>query len=77
MVTALAVPSPKAALALLGHMQAKTGGLLSSFELISRPPGPGAQEYSGDTRDPLAASSPWYVLMEISGGAGAACSQEA
>jgi len=38
MVTAFtAVPSPAAALSLLGHMQSRTGGLLSSFELVSRP----------------------------------------
>src|SRR5215469_5961222 len=36
MVTAFtAVPSPSAALTLLGHMQSRTGGLLSSFELVS------------------------------------------
>ncbi|MES2291888.1 MAG: FAD-binding oxidoreductase [Pseudomonadota bacterium] len=71
MVTALtAVPSPKAALALLGHMQANTGGLLSSFELIARPALDLVLKNIPDTRDPLAASSSWYVLMEISGGAG-------
>ena len=71
MVTALtAVPSPKAALALLGHMQANTGGQLSSFELIARPALDLVLKNIPDTRDPLAASSPWYVLMEISGGAG-------
>ena len=71
MVTALtAVPSPKAALALLGHMQANTGGQLSSFELIARPALELVLKNIPDTRDPLAASSPWYVLMEISGGAG-------
>ena len=36
-VTALAaVPSPQAALTLLGAMQARTGGMLSAFELIPR-----------------------------------------
>lgn len=71
MVTVLmAVPSPKAALALLGHMQTRTGGLLSSFELIARPALELVLKNIPDTRDPLAASSPWYVLMEISGGAG-------
>ncbi len=72
MVTALtAVPSPEAALALLGHMQARTGGLLSSFELISRPTLEMVLRHIPGTRDPLATSSPWYVLMEVSGGAGA------
>ena len=72
MVTALtAVPSPEAALALLGHMQARTGGLLSSFELVSRPTLEMVLRHIPGTRDPLGAPSPWYVLMEVSGGAGA------
>ncbi len=72
MVTALtAVPSPNAALNLLGHMQAWTGGLLSSFELVSRPTLDLVLKNIPGTRDPLAAPSPWYVLMEVSGGAGA------
>ena len=72
MVTALAaVPSPAAALRLLSHMQANTGGLLSAFELISRQALDLVLKNIPDTRDPLATSSPWYVLMEISGGVGA------
>jgi FAD/FMN-containing dehydrogenase len=72
MVTAFtAVPSPAAALGLLGHMQARTGGLLSSFELVSRPTLELVLKNIPGTRDPLAAPSPWYVLMEVSGGAGA------
>jgi FAD/FMN-containing dehydrogenase len=71
-VTALAaVQAPAAALGLLGHMQANTGGLLSSFELIGRPALELVLKNIPDTRDPMAAASPWYVLMEISGGAGA------
>ncbi|MEP6831244.1 MAG: FAD-binding oxidoreductase, partial [Rhizomicrobium sp.] len=72
MVTALtAVPSPAAALTLLGHMQTETGGLLSSFELVSRPTLEMVLRHIPGTRDPLASPSPWYVLMEVSGGAGA------
>jgi FAD/FMN-containing dehydrogenase len=72
MVTALtAVPSPTAALSLLGHMQARTGGLLSSFELVSRPTLDLVLRHIPGTRDPLSEPSPWYVLMEVSGGAGA------
>jgi FAD/FMN-containing dehydrogenase len=71
MVTAFtAVPSPAAALTLLGHMQARTGGLLSSFELVSRPTLELVLKNIPNTRDPLSAPSPWYVLMEVSGGAG-------
>jgi FAD/FMN-containing dehydrogenase len=72
MVTAFtAVPSPTAALSLLGHMQAKTGGLLSSFELVSRPTLDLVLKHIPNTRDPMAKPSPWYVLMEVSGGEGA------
>ena len=70
MVTALAaIPSPGAGLKLLGHMQSRTGGLLSSFELIGRPALELVLKHIPGTRDPMA-SSPWYVLMEVSGGAG-------
>jgi len=72
MVTAFtAVPSPTAALSLLGHMQSRTGGLLSSFELVSRPTLDLVLKNIPNTRDPLPNPSPWYVLMEVSGGAGA------
>ena len=47
-----------------------TGGLLSSFELIARPALDLVLKNIPGTRDPLAAPSPWYVLMEVSGGAG-------
>ncbi|HKD48591.1 MAG TPA: FAD-binding oxidoreductase, partial [Rhizomicrobium sp.] len=66
-----AVPSPSAALTLLGHMQSRTGGLLSSFELVSRPTLELVLKNIPNTRDPLSAPYPWYVLMEVSGGAGA------
>ena len=66
-----AVPSPAAALALLGHMQARTGGLLSAFELIPRIAVELVVRHIPGTRDPLAAASPWYVLMEVAGGGGA------
>jgi FAD/FMN-containing dehydrogenase len=72
LVTAFtAVPTPAAALTLLGHMQASTGGLLSSFELISRQTLDLVLRHIPGSRDPLSEPSPWYVLMEISGGAGA------
>jgi FAD/FMN-containing dehydrogenase len=68
-VTAFAaVPSPDAALALLGAMQARTGGMLSAFELIPRIALDFVLRHVPGTRDPLAAPSPWYVLMEATGG---------
>ena len=70
-VALAAVPSPAAALKLLGHMQATTGGLLSAFELIPRIAMELVTRHIPGTRDPLESPSPWYVLMEVAGGSGA------
>ncbi|HEX3754660.1 MAG TPA: FAD-binding oxidoreductase [Rhizomicrobium sp.] len=68
-VTAFAaVPSPAAALALLVRMQSATGGMLSAFELMPRIALDLVLAHIDGTRDPLAAPSPWYVLMEATGG---------
>jgi FAD/FMN-containing dehydrogenase len=68
-VTALAaVPSPDAAVKLLGAMQGHTGGMLSAFELMPRIAMEFVTKHIDGTRDPLAAPSPWYVLMEATGG---------
>ncbi|HVW73415.1 MAG TPA: FAD-binding oxidoreductase [Rhizomicrobium sp.] len=68
-VTAFAaVPSPAAALKLLGAMQHATSGMLSAFELIPRVALEFVTRHIDGTRDPLAAPSPWYVLMEATGG---------
>jgi FAD/FMN-containing dehydrogenase len=68
-VTAFAaVPSPGAALELLGQMQHATSGMLSAFELIPRIALEFVTRHIDGTRDPLSAPSPWYVLMEATGG---------
>ncbi|HEX2761106.1 MAG TPA: FAD-binding oxidoreductase, partial [Rhizomicrobium sp.] len=67
-VALAATPSPAAALALLGHMQARTGGLLSAFELIPRIAIELVTRHIPGTRDPLSQPSPWYVLIEAAGG---------
>jgi FAD/FMN-containing dehydrogenase len=68
-VTALAaVPSPDAAVKLLSAMQAETGGMLSAFELMPRIAMELVTRHIDGTRDPLGAPSPWYVLMEATGG---------
>jgi FAD/FMN-containing dehydrogenase len=68
-VTALAaVPSPDAAVKLLGAMQTHTGGMLSAFELMPRIAMELVTKHIAGTRDPLGAPSPWYVLMEATGG---------
>jgi FAD/FMN-containing dehydrogenase len=65
-----ATPSPAAALKLLGHMQARTGGLLSAFELIPRRAIDFLLKHIPGSRDPLESPSPWYVLIEVAGGGG-------
>lgn len=68
-VTAFAaVPSPAAALKLLGALQARTGGILSAFELIPRIALDLVTRHITGARDPLSTPSPWYVLMEATGG---------
>ena len=68
-VTALAaVPSPAAAVKLLSAMQGHTGGMLSAFELMPRIALDFVIRHIEGTRDPFAAPSPWYVLMEATGG---------
>ncbi|MFO1249362.1 MAG: FAD-binding oxidoreductase [Alphaproteobacteria bacterium] len=68
-VTALAaVPSPADAVALLGMMQSQTGGMLSAFELMPRIALELVTRHIDGARDPLAAPSPWYVLIEATGG---------
>jgi FAD/FMN-containing dehydrogenase len=65
-----AVASPAAALDLLGGMQARTGGLVSAFELIPRIALELVTAHIPGCRDPLAAPSPWYVLVEATAGEG-------
>ena len=63
-----ALPSPDAALALLGHMQACVP--LSAFELIPHIALDLVMKHIPGVRAPLAKMSPWYVLIEVAGGAG-------
>lgn len=56
------------AVALLSHAQSATGGAATSFELISRLSLDCVLKHIPDTRDPLEAPHPWYVLMEFSSG---------
>jgi FAD/FMN-containing dehydrogenase len=62
------LPSPEAAVALLGRMQTATGGMLSAFELLPRLALEFVTCHIAGTRDPLGAPAPWYVLMEATGG---------
>ncbi|MEE2690944.1 MAG: FAD-binding oxidoreductase [Pseudomonadota bacterium] len=70
-VTAFAgVPDSEAAVALLSHAQGATGGLVSSFELMSRACLELVVKHIPGARDPLSAPHPWYVLMEFSSSGG-------
>src|SRR5215813_11482104 len=59
------VPSPEAALALLGLAQDRTTGV-TSFEIMTRAGIEAVLRYGTGCRDPLAEPHDWYVLMELS-----------
>jgi FAD/FMN-containing dehydrogenase len=62
----IAVTSPEAALALLGLAQERSGGDVTSLELMSRQGIELVLEHAAGSRDPLEAPHPWYVLLELS-----------
>jgi FAD/FMN-containing dehydrogenase len=63
------VPSPQAALTLLGLAQENTNRAVTSFELICRLAVDFALRHGHGVRDPLAAPHPWYVLLQLSSAA--------
>jgi FAD/FMN-containing dehydrogenase len=63
--------SAKAGLDLLSRMKDGAGSALTTFELIPRIGIDMALRHGQGTRDPLAAPHAWYVLLELSGQAGA------
>jgi FAD/FMN-containing dehydrogenase len=71
----LAVPSPQAAVALLGLMRERLGETVSSFELLAGGCVDLVLRYLPGARAPLARKAPWYVLAEVAwsleGGLGA------
>jgi len=62
----IGVPSPRAALDLLNLVQERSGGAVTSFELMKRLAIEVAVRNGPDCRDPLDEPHPWYVLMELS-----------
>jgi D-lactate dehydrogenase (cytochrome) len=60
------VPSPHAALALLGLASERAGGMITSFELLPRIGIEFAVRHGPGCRDPLGAPHPWYVMIELS-----------
>jgi FAD/FMN-containing dehydrogenase len=62
----LGVPSPQAAVELLGLAEDRTAGGVTSFELIGRVAFEIVLRHAAGTRDPLVEPHPWYVLIELS-----------
>jgi len=61
-----AVHDPEAALALLKLAEERTGGAVTSFEIMGRVGIDGVLKHVPTTRDPLATAYPWYALVELS-----------
>lgn len=72
----VAVPNVEAAVRLLRLADEATGGLVTGFELMPRIGIEFVTKHLPGASDPLAAPSPWYVLIELaSGGEGDVLSQ--
>lgn len=65
-----AVPSPAAALDLLGRAKERAGRGLTTFELMQSQALDFVLRHTPDARAPLAGQNPWYVLIELSDLAG-------
>ncbi len=63
----VAVPSPAAAVDLLGRLKRALGEQVTAFELMTRVCFDLAMELIEGVQDPLAEPSPWYVLLEVAG----------
>jgi FAD/FMN-containing dehydrogenase len=61
----LAVPSPQAAVALLGLVRERLGETVTSFELLAGGCVDLVLRYLPGARAPLARNAPWYVLAEV------------
>jgi len=61
----VAVASPAAAVRLLAALRSPLGEAISAFELISRRSLEAVLRHSPQTRDPLDAVHPWYVLAQF------------
>ena len=61
----LALPSPRAALSMLGRFQQRCGGVLSAFEMMNDVELGIVLDHVPGRRAPLGAPSPWHVLVEL------------
>jgi FAD/FMN-containing dehydrogenase len=66
----IAVRNPRAAVELLARLHGALGERVSTFELVSRRCLEAVLAHAPETRDPLGAPHPWYVLAEIEDSAG-------
>ncbi len=62
----LGVPSPQAALDLLGLAEERTSGGVTSFELMLRSGVEAVVKFDAASRMPLDGPHPWFVLIELS-----------
>ena len=62
----VALPSPQAAVELIGQMRSLCGDRLTGFELMSRPSLEFVLRHVAGCNDPFAEAHPWYVLIELS-----------
>ncbi len=60
------VPSPQAALGLLGIAEERTAGGVTSFEMMARAGVDAVVKHDSSSRHPLVTPYPWYVLIELS-----------
>jgi D-lactate dehydrogenase (cytochrome) len=60
------VPSPQAAVDLLGIASERTAGGVTSFEMMARSGVDAVVKHDASSRNPLADPHPWYVLIELS-----------
>ena len=60
------VPSPQAAVDLLGIASERTAGGVTSFELMLRAGVEAVVKFDSSSRMPLAGNDPWFVLIELS-----------
>lgn len=64
----VALESPQSALKFFRLAEQRCGSALTAFEFWSRLVMEFGVSYMPNTRDPLSGASPWYALVEISGG---------
>ena len=60
------VPSPQAAVDLLGVAASRLSGGVTSFEMMARNGIEAVIKFDSASRDPLSTVYPWYVLIEVS-----------